>query len=500
MKTGGLDSEVRKAEGRAADFTHSADRFMPQHNRIITVVVASALFMQNLDSTVLGTALATIAGSLRTDPVRLHMAMTGYLLSLAVFMPVSGWLADRWGARTVFRLAVAIFTLASVGCAFAPTLGWLVAGRVVQGAGGAMMLPVARLALLRAVPKDQLINAMAWVSIPALVGPVLGPPVGGFIVTYWSWPWIFGINVPIGIAGMVLASLVMDDTREEQPGRFDLVGAVLVGASFAGLMLGFETIGDALMPRWANLLAVLIGLAAMATYIGHARRTPNPVLDLSLLKVPTFYAATVGGGLFRIGIGALPFLLPLMLQAGFGYTPLASGMTTFAAAMGALTMKFGAERLINRFGFRRTLIWNAFISAFFLAACMFFTPSTPVWLIFAVLLVGGFFRSLTFTAVNTIAYAELEPRRMSRATAFAAVAQQLSLSIGIGLAATLLDLVRGGETVPTAHDFVVPFAVVGLAVALSAIQFAMLSPDAGNEVASRRRPADAGRGSSEPAN
>src|SRR4029079_17053842 len=166
-----------------------------------------ALFMQNLDSTVLGTALATIADSLHTDPVRLHTAMTGYLLSLAVFMPVSGWLADRWGARTVFRLAVAIFTLASVGCAFAPTLGWLVAGRVVQGAGGAMMLPVARLALLRAVPKDQLINAMAWVSVPALVRPVLGPPVGGFIVTYWSWPWIFGINVPIGIAGIVLASL-----------------------------------------------------------------------------------------------------------------------------------------------------------------------------------------------------------------------------------------------------------------------------------------------------
>jgi EmrB/QacA subfamily drug resistance transporter len=459
---------------------------MQKKNRIITLIVASALFMQNLDSTVLGTALAEIAQSLDTEPVRLHMTMTGYLLSLAVFMPVSGWLADRFGARTVFCLAVAIFTLSSVACAFAPNLGALVAARVVQGVGGAMMLPVARLALLRSVPKSQFVNAMAWVAIPALVGPVLGPPVGGFIVTFWSWPWIFWINVPIGVAGMVLALFYLDDVREADVPAFDVVGFVLVGIAFSGLIVGFESVGESLLPRWVSALAVVAGIAALAAYVGHARRVAAPVLDLSLLRIPTFFAGVIGGALFRIGIGAMPFLLPLMLQAGFGYTPAESGMTTLAAAMGAMVMKFGAERLIRRHGFRRTLIWNALLSAVSLAICMFFTPATPAALIFIVLLVGGFFRSLTFTSVNALAFADLDQRQMSQASGFAAVAQQLSLSVGVGIAAMILNAVTPGFEPPRADDFVIPFAVIGAIVAVSALQFARLSPEAGDAVANRK--------------
>lgn len=460
---------------------------MQKNNRIIILIVAASLLMQNLDSTVLGTALTTIADDFRTDPVRLHMTMTGYLLSLAVFMPVSGWLADRFGTRDVFRWAVLIFTLASVACAFAPNLGWLVLARVAQGAGGAMMMPVARLALLRSVPKDELIRAMAWVSIPGLIGPILGPPVGGFIVTYWDWPWIFWINVPIGMLGIVLATLFMDDARETHVPPLDLTGFLLIGVGFSGLILGFETTGEAVLPRRANLLAMLLGAASLAAYVAHAQRVAAPVLDLSLLRVPTFFASVAGGGLFRIGIGAVPFLLPLMLQAGFGYSPLESGLTTLAGALGAISIKLGAEPLIRRFGFRRTLIWNALLSAVSLAVCVAFTPSTPVWVIFAVLLVGGFFRSITFTALNTIAFADLEQRRMSQASGFAAVLTQLSLSVGVGLAAVLLNLARGEGVAPRADDFVMPFAVVGLVVALAAVQFASLSPDAGSSVTRRGR-------------
>jgi EmrB/QacA subfamily drug resistance transporter len=454
--------------------------------RVVILIVAAALFMQSLDSTVLGTALPAIAASLGTDPVRLHMTMTGYLLSLAVFMPVSGWLADRYGARNIFRLAVAVFTLASVACALAPTLAWLVAARVVQGMGGALMLPVARLALLRSISKHELVNAMSWVAIPGLVGPVLGPPVGGFVVTYWNWPWIFLINVPVGLLGIALATFYMEDVREADVPPLDVLGFVLTGIGFCGLVLGLEAMDAGLLPRSGSISALAVGLVALLAYVRHARRVPHPVLDLSLLRVPTFFAGVVGGAFFRVGVGALPFLLPLMLQAGFGYSPLHAGLVTVATALGALTMKLGAEALINRFGFRRTLIWNSTLAAISVAACMFFTPATSTAVIFATLAVGGFFRSLTFTAVNAISYADIDQRRMSQATGFAAVGQQLSLSLGVGLAAMILYIAKPSGAPPTAGDFVIAFAVVGIVMLVSAVQFATLSPQAGDALSRRR--------------
>lgn len=458
---------------------------MQPRERIIALIVACAMFMQSMDQTVLGTALATIAADFGTDPVRLHLAMTCYLLSLAVFMPVSGWIADRFGARNVFCAAVAIFTLASIACAFAPNLGALVLGRIVQGAGGAMMVPVARLVLLRSVPKAQLINAMAWVSIPALVGPLVGPPVGGLIVTYLSWPWVFWINVPIGILGIALATIFMPDIREAERRAFDFRGFLFVALGVSGVVLGFETVGDAVMPLWMNGLMALVGVAGLVLYLAHARRRIRPILDLSLLRIRTFSAGVLGGALFRVGIGALPFLLPLMLQAGFGFTPLASGLTTLAAAIGAMTMKFLAAPLIRRFGFRSVLLWNAVLSGASIAACALFSAATPIWAIFIVLLVGGFFRSLEFTALNAVSYADVPQPRMSDATAFASMVQQIALSVGIGLAAMILYLVRDPVAGVAPSDFLIALALIGALVVGSAVNFARLPPDAGDEMANR---------------
>ncbi|SEP69806.1 drug resistance transporter, EmrB/QacA subfamily [Faunimonas pinastri] len=466
---------------------------MTSQHRIIAIIVACALFMQSIDSTVLGTALATIADAYHVSPVRLHMAMTAYLLSLAVFMPLSGWVADRFGTRTVFRLAILIFTLASVACAFAPNLSALVAARIVQGIGGAMMVPVARLALLRAVPKSELVNAMNWVSIPALVGPLLGPPLGGLIVTYASWPWVFWINVPIGIIGIVLASIFLEDVREPNVPRIDLRGFALISIGIAGVTFVLETLGDDILSRPVEALFVVAGCAAIALYVQHARRVAAPIINLNLLRIPTFSAGIVGGSLFRVGIGGVPFLLPLMLQAGFGRSALASGLTTFAAAAGAITMKFAAQPTLRFFGFRRTLIWNALLAAFFIALCATFSPATSVPVMFAILLVGGFFRSLEFTAINSITYADVDNRRMSAATSFASMAQQLSQSIGIGLAALMLDVVSGAGIAPATSPeaFGIAFIGISVLVAASSIHFARLSPEAGNEVAHRSGPSAA---------
>ena len=460
---------------------------MDSRQRLVALTVSCALFMQSIDSTVLGTALVAIGADFGIDPVRMHLALTAYLLSLAVFMPLSGWLADRFGARTVFCWAILIFTAASVACAFAPNLEFLVAGRVLQGVGGAMMAPVARLALLRAVPKNQLVNAMAWVSIPALVGPLIGPPLGGFIVTYATWPWIFWLNLPIGIVGILLATRYMENIREPHVRAIDFSGFLLIAAGVCGLLFGFETSGSGLLPQWANVLAVVAGIVCLGVYVRHSRRVATPIVDLALLKLRTFNAGVIGGALFRIGIGALPFLLPLMLQAGFGFDPLASGFTTFGAAAGAIGMKFLAGPALRHFGFRGTLMWNAVLSALSIAVCALFTPATPAWIIFAVLLVGGLFRSLEFTALNSIAYAELREDQMSGGTAFAALVQQLSLSVGIGLSAIILDLLRLGGISPEGGGFSIAFGIVGSLVLVSALQFALLPPNAGNELVGQAR-------------
>ncbi len=454
---------------------------------LIPLIVACALFMENLDSTAISTALPAIAASLGENPLKLSLAITAYLFSLAVFIPISGWVADRFGARRVFRLAILVFMLGSVLCSFAGSLPGFVLARMLQGMGGAMMVPVGRLVLLRSVAKADLVQAMAWLTVPALIGPVLGPPLGGFITTYLNWRWIFWINLPIGVLGIILVTRFIPDLREEQSPPLDLLGFLLSAVGLVGLVFGFETIGRGLVPWSTTFLLLAVGITGVGLYVLHASRTLYPVIDLALLGIPTFRASVLGGFLFRIAIGATPFLLPLMLQVGFGLSPFNSGLLTFAAAAGAMLMKLTAGPILKLFGFKRVLMANALIGAVFVAASGLFTPHTPHLLILAVLLAGGFFRSLQFTSINTLGYADIERAQMSRATSFASMMQQLSLSVGVGTGALLLHLTvaaRGAEQL-AADDFAPAFFAVALIAALSALVYLPLPADAGAEVSGR---------------
>lgn len=437
---------------------------------LVPLIVATALFMENVDATVIATSLPAIARDLKVDPIALKLALTSYLLSLAVFIPISGWMADRFGARTIFRAAIVVFTLGSLACGFATSLLDLVAYRVVQGIGGAMMVPVGRLVILRMIPKHELVSALAWLVVPALIGPMVGPPLGGFITTYFSWRWIFWINIPIGIIGFWLASRYIEDLREEHVPPLDFTGFVLSGIGLSGLAFGFTTVGQELLPVWLSLGMIVVGGIVMWLYVLHARRTPSPLLDLKLLSVPTFRASVIGGSLFRVGIGAMPFLLPLMFQLGFGMTPLQSGLLTFAGAAGAMLMRTSAAPILRRFGIKRVLLINTVIAAVFIAACAFFTPQTPFAVIIAVLLAGGFFRSLQFTTINSLAFADLGQNTMSQATSFTGVAQQISVSAGVAVGAIVLETMRfsrGGSDI-LATDFIPAFLVVG-AISMTAL-------------------------------
>jgi len=458
-------------------------------DRIVPLIIAVALFMENMDSTVIATSLPAIAADIGTNPLALKLAVTSYLLSLAIFIPASGWTADRFGARTVFRAAIGVFIIGSIGCAMSDSLTGFVIARIVQGMGGAMMTPVGRMVLVRSIPKRELVGAMAWVTTPALIGPVLGPPVGGFITTYASWHWIFIINAPIGLIGIVLATRYIEDLRAEDHQRFDVIGMVLAGLGIGGIAFGASVLGLNFLPIWIVVALVAGGSVFLTAYCVHARRTENPALDLTLFQIPTFFASVVGGFIFRLGLGALPFLLPLMLQIGFGMTPFESGMITFATALGSMGMKWATASILRRFGFRNILVVNTVISAAFLAVCAFFTAATPVFLMILPLFVGGFFRSLQFTSINTLAYADVEPARIGRATSIVSVAQQLAISAGVAFGAMAVEITLrfkgAGSEILGASDFSPAFLAVAAISATSALIFARLAPDAGAEMADR---------------
>ncbi len=460
----------------------------PMRSAVLTaLIIATALFMENMDGTVIATSLPAIARDLHQDPIVLKLALTSYMLTLAVFIPASGWVADRFGARTVFCTAIVVFTLGSILCGASTSLGTLIAARVFQGLGGAMMVPVGRLVLLRSVEKSDLVNALAYLTVPALIGPVTGPPLGGFITTYFNWRWIFWINVPIGILGVLLSLRFIANLREEVVPRFDFKGFILSGLGLLGLISALSLIGRGMAPYWEVAAMIVVSLALLAAYVRHAGADEDAILDLELLRIPTFFSGVVGGLLFRIGIGAMPFLLPLLLQIGFGLTPFETGSLTFATALGALAMKFTASTALRAFGFRPTLIVNGLISGAFLAACALFTPATPHWLIFIALLTGGFFRSLEFTALNAISYADIDPPRMSRATSFASVSQQMSGAVGVAVAAICIQLIQFGfgDNALSARDLSLAFVMVAVISSLSALIFANLKPDAGAALAAK---------------
>jgi EmrB/QacA subfamily drug resistance transporter len=456
---------------------------------LVPLIVACALFMENLDATVLSTALPAIAHDLQESPIQLKLALTSYLLTLAVLIPASGWVADRFGTRIVFRLAIFIFALGSALCGFANSIGALVAARALQGVGGAMMVPVGRLVILRTIPRSEFVGALAWLTMPALIGPVLGPPVGGFITTYFHWRWIFWINLPMAALGIVLATLFIPNVYGETIHKFDYTGFVLSGIGLGGLVSASAALDAFGIPLWIAVVLFVVGSIAVCLYVVHARRTEAPILDLRLLKVATFRAGIVGGSLFRIGVGAMPLLLPLLLQLGFGMTPLQSGLLTFVTAIGAIGMKTAAGTILKRFGFRDVLVVNSIVSGVMIATPALFTAKTPASVMIAILFVGGFFRSLQFTCINAIGVAEIDQPDMSQATSFTSAFQQIALSLGVTVAALMLQLVlaiRHSHTL-IASDFVPAFLVVGFLAASSFVSFAGLRKDAGAEVAGRKR-------------
>jgi EmrB/QacA subfamily drug resistance transporter len=459
-----------------------------ERERLIPLIVAVALFMENMDSTVIATSLTAIAADIGTRPLALKLAITSYLLALAIFIPASGWVADRFGARNVFRAAIGVFMVGSIGCALSQSLGHFVVARFIQGMGGAMMSPVGRLVLMRTIEKRKLIDAMALVTMPALIGPVVGPALGGFITTYATWHWIFLINIPIGLIGILLVTVFFDRLRFPPLERFDFTGLMLVGLGVGGLSFGMTIAGMGLVPAAVTALLLGAGLLAVLLYVVRARRIAAPVVDLSLFRLPTFRAGVTGGFLFRVGVGALPFLLPLLMQLGFHMTPFESGLVTLSSSVGALIMKSAAARIVKWLGFRTVLIWNGLLAAMMIAACATFSPAMPVAVMIAILLVGGFFRSLEFTGLNVIAFAEVDSARLSRATSLTAMGQQLSQTAGVAIGALALETILGArsETHLTAADFPLAFLVVAAISATSLVLFARMPADAGAEMANRK--------------
>ncbi|MBR7620439.1 MFS transporter [Phenylobacterium sp. 20VBR1] len=454
---------------------------------IVPAIIGSALLMQTLNATVISNALPTMARSLHEDPLRLNLAITMFLLASAVFLPISGWVADKFGAKRIFMIAMVLFALSSAACGFAQDLNQLVIARIFQGMAGAMMGPVGRLVLLRTTPKSELVGAMSVLTMPALLGPVIGPVVGGAIVTFFDWRWIFFMNLPIAVAGVLLVRAYVPNVKEQDVSPIDWIGILLTGLGLAGLIFGFENVGRGSLPPGVVAGLFLGSFGALTAYWFYAKSNPHAIIDLSIFKLATFRASVVGGAFMRVAMGATPFLLAMLLQIGFGLSAFQAGLMTFISAAGALVMKTTAPPILRRYGFRTVLIVNAVIVGVSFMAYGLFKPSTPHWIMLMVLAIGGFFRSLQFTSLNGMAYAEIEQHQMSRASTTSSMAQQLVQSIGIGLAALLLHMlmVSKGQTHMTAATIAPAFVIIGAITFISILFFIPLPKDAGDEMNGR---------------
>jgi EmrB/QacA subfamily drug resistance transporter len=454
---------------------------------IVPAIIGSANFMQTLNANSINNALPAMANAFHVDALRLNLAITAYMLAAAVFLPISGWLADRFGARRIFLIAIVLFALTSAACGFVNSLPQLVFFRMLQGCAGAMMGPVGRLVLLRSTPKNELVSAMSVLTMPALLGPVLGPVLGGAIITFISWRWIFFLNLPVAIAGIYLVRRYVPNVKEQKVPPIDWTGIVLTGVSLAALIFGFENLGRDVLPPIAVGGLFAAGFTALGFYWLHAKRAANPVVDLKVFKIPTFQASVLGGAFFRLMPGATPFLLAMLLQVGFGMSAFSAGLMTFISGIASLVMRTTAARVLRRFGFRSVLLVNGVISAVTFAVYALFRPETPHWLIMAALAIGGFFRSLQFTSLNGMAYADLDQSQMSRGTTTSSIAQQFMQSVSIGLAATILHFIMSsrGHTHLQWNDVTPAFAILGFGTLFSMFWFARLSKDAGDEMNNR---------------
>src|SRR5262252_1456349 len=429
---------IKQAPCRVGVFVETAVDKSLRQSAVVALLVAGALFMAQLDGTVIATALPQMAQSFGVAAVDLNVGMSAYLLTVAVFIPASGWMTDRFGARTVFASAIATFTVSSVLCAASSTLWEFTAARVLQGIGGAMMVPVGRLIVLRNTEKQHFVRMIAYLTWPALAAPVIGPPLGGLITTYSSWQWIFLLNVPLAAVGLGLALILIPNSRGDRKGGFDWSGFVLSGFASFSLMYSLEAIGRGRIDWFIAAPLLGAGLGAGIYAVRHALRTVHPLLDLGAFKVPS-YAITVSGGvLFRTAISAVPFLLPLMFQLAFGLSPLDSGLLLLAVFAGNLGMKPATNAVLGRFGFRRTLIWNGVLAVVTVFACGSLSAATPAAVIAAVLFLNGLSRSMQFTTINALSFCDLDRARMSGANTLFSMLQQMGNALGVAGSAVML--------------------------------------------------------------
>jgi EmrB/QacA subfamily drug resistance transporter len=449
-------------------------------------VVAVALFMEQLDSTIVNTAVPAMAASLHVTPLSLKAVVTSYILSLAVCIPVSGWMADRFGTRRVFGSAVAIFTFSSILCGLALNAPMLVAARILQGIGAAMMMPVGRLAIIRTFPKSELLMAMNFVIIPALIGPLLGPTVGGLIVHWLTWRDIFFVNVPVGLVALLLAHRHMPDYHGDAPRPLDVVGLVLFGSGTALLSWLLEIFGEHHLDVTSAAVLLLLSISLLAAYGLHARQTPYPLLRLALFRVRTFRVSVIGGFITRLGVGGLPFLLPLLYQLGLGMPAWQSGLLMMPAAAAAMGMKIISSRVLARYGYRQVLIVNTVMIGVIVGIFSLVIPATPILLIVLLGLAFGFFNSLQFTSMNSMAYADINTPDSSMASTIASSLQQMSMSFGLACGSLIAgwylgDLPqtdRAAVTTALHHAFL---TLGGLTI-LSSLSFWTLSSSDGESV------------------
>ncbi len=444
-------------------------------------IAAMAFFMQALDATILNTALPAIAQSLNRSPLAMQSAIISYTLTVAMLIPASGWLADRFGTRRVFMLAVSLFTLGSLACALSTSLASLVTFRVIQGIGGAMMMPVARLALLRAYPRSELLPVLNFVTMPGLVGPILGPVLGGVMVTWATWHWIFLINIPIGITGLLYARKYMPNFTTPRK-RFDTGGFFLFGLSLVLFSCGMELFGEKIVASWQAGVVILSGIMLFLLYIRHARRHPTPLISLNLFRTRTFSVGIAGNIASRLGTGCVPFLMPLMLQVGFGYSALIAGCMMAPTAMGSILAKSLVTQVLRRLGYRKTLVGITLFIGLMIAQFSLQSPAMEVWLLILPLFILGMAMSTQFTAMNTITLADLTDENASSGNSVLAVTQQLSISLGVAVSAAVLRFYEGFEGNNIVEQFHNTFITMGVITLISAFTFMLLRPKDGRNL------------------
>ncbi len=454
-------------------------------------IVAATFFMEYLDTTIIATALPQMAQAFQVGPNELSLGMTAYMLTLAVFIPISGWIADRLGSRTVFASAIVIFTLASVLCGLSGSVLEFTAARIVQGVGGALMVPVGRMIVVRNTSRDKLMKAISMITWPAIVAPVIGPSLGGFITTYFSWHWIFLINVPFGIAALIAVTSLVPNERATQQRPLDMVGFFLSGTALTTLLYGTELASHNDTNLTVAIAFIIAGFVLGAASYRHGMRAEHPLLDYSTLRVKTFNVTIVAGSFTRIGIEAVPYLLPLMFQIGFGLSAFQSGLLLLASAAGNLLMKVFTTKVLQRFGFRRVSLINATLAGVFVLACGLLRPTTPVLLVLAIIFIYGLARSMQFSTLATLAYADVTEAQKGAASTLWSVAQQMTIGMGIAFGALGLRLSSyfnggAGGAVGEVHfsmiDFHWAFILAGLVTLLSALGYRSLAKDAGSNL------------------